>query len=101
MFGLCKAAEPEDNDSSTVRSIKTNLTEQLNRHFSLANLEINFPVVFATALDPRFRKLTFLSAEKRLKIKSILMEKSVDCDSAVLSYLLVQHKQVSHLLRSK
>ena len=85
MFGLYKAAEPEDNDSSTVRSIKTNLTEQLNRRFGLANLEINSPVVLATALDPRFRKLTFLSAEEQLELKSILMDKSVDCDSAVFS----------------
>ena len=69
MFGLYKAAEPEDNDSSTVRSIKTNLTEQLNRRFGLANLEINSPVVLATALDPRFRKLTFLSAEERLELR--------------------------------
>ena len=78
LFGLRKAAEPEDNDSSTVRSTKTNLTEQMDRRFSLTNLEIDSPVVLAAALDPRFCKLTFLSAEQRLELKSILMDKSVD-----------------------
>ena len=85
MFGLCKAAEPDNNDISTVRSIKTNLTEQLDRHFNLTNLEIDSPAVLAAALDPRFRKLAFLSTEERQELKSVLMDKAVDYDSAISS----------------
>ena len=47
--------------------------------------EMNSPVVLATVLDPQFRKLTYLSAEELQKLKSILMDKSVDCNSAVFS----------------
>jgi len=66
MFGLRKAAEPDDNDSSVVRIIKANLTEQLNRHFNLKNLIVHSPVVLAAALDPRFRKLTFFFLVKNV-----------------------------------
>ena len=52
MFGLRKAAEPDDDNSSTVRNIKATLNKHLNRWFSLRNLKLNSPLVLAAALDP-------------------------------------------------
>ena len=84
MYGLRKVAEPDHNDSSTVRSVKANLIEQLDRRFNLRHLKVDSPVVLAAALDPRFRKLNFLSTEERLQLKSVLIDKAVDCDAAVV-----------------
>ena len=52
MFGLHKAAEPDDDNSSTVRNIKATLNKHLNRWFNLRNLKLNSPLVLAAALDP-------------------------------------------------
>jgi len=85
MFGWHKAVESKDNGSSAIRSIKSNLTEQLDKRFNLTNLKINSPVVLAAVLDPRFCKLAFLSTEERLELKSVLIGKTVDGDCAIFS----------------
>ena len=75
LFGLREAAKPDENDSSMVSGIKTKLVEQLDERFKLKNLQMDSPMVLAAALDPRFRKLSFLSNEERRKVQRVLIEK--------------------------
>ena len=81
LFGLCDAAKQEENDSITLSGIKKKLTDQLNQHFKLNNLEMSSALVLAAALDPRFRKLSFLSKSEQDKLQRILLQKvsNVDC----------------------
>ena len=64
LYGLHEAAKPDENDSSTLSGIKTKLIEQLDECFKLKKHKMDSPMVMVTALDPRFRKLSFLSDEE-------------------------------------
>ena len=62
-----------------ISGIKTKLVEQLDKRFKLKNLQMDSPMVLAAALDPRFRKLSFLCDEEQRKVQRVLIEKaSVD-----------------------
>ena len=80
LFGLREAAKPDENDSSTLSSIKTKLIEQLDE---LKKLKMDSPMVMAAALDPRFRKLLFLSDEERYEVQRVLIQKISVCDDFV------------------
>lgn len=57
LFGLCDAAKEEEGDSVMLCGIKRRLTNQQNECFKLKTFDINSPLVLATALDSRIRKL--------------------------------------------
>ena len=81
LFGLRDAAKCDENDCMILVGIKKKLTNQLNECFHLDELEMDSPPVLAAALDPRFRKLSFLSNAERSEVHEILVEKasSGDC----------------------
>ena len=81
LFGLHDAAKQEENDSTTLSGIKRKLTDQLNQHFKLNNLEMSSALVLAAPLDPHFCKLSFLSKSEQDKLQRILLQKpsNVDC----------------------
>lgn len=76
LFGLRDCAKPDDQDSQVLACIKRKLTDQLNERFNLDNLEIDSPFVLASALDPRFRKLSFLSSAQRKEVVDVLVSKT-------------------------
>ena len=51
-------------------------TSELNQCFQLDSLKMDSPLVLAAALDPRFRKLTFLSDEEQDTVYGVLVEKA-------------------------
>ena len=55
---------------------KKQLESQINGRFHLDSLEMDSPPVLAAALDPRFRKLSFLSPAQRSEVKKVLEEKA-------------------------
>ncbi len=61
--------------------IKTNLTSHLNKRYHLDNLKMDSPPVLAASLDPRFRKLSFLSDAERDKVQEIIVEKASSSSS--------------------
>ena len=83
LFGLRDAAKQEENDSTTLSGIKRKLTDQLNQRFKLNNLEMSSALVLAAALDPRFRKLSFLSKSEQDKLQRILLQKASNVDCTV------------------
>ena len=83
LYGLREAAKPDENDSSTLSGIKTKLIEQLDERFKLKKHKMDSPMVMAAALDPRFRKLSFLSDEERHEVQRVLIEKISVCDDFI------------------
>ena len=63
------------------------LSDQLNECFRLDELEMDSPSVLAAALNPRFRKLSFLSNVERSEVHEILVEKASigDCSCSDMS----------------
>ena len=60
LFRLCETAQPDKNDNTILFGIKRKLTKQLNLRFELNVLKIDSSMIFSAALDPRFRRLSFL-----------------------------------------
>ena len=82
LFGLRDAAKQEENGSTILSGINRKLTDQLNQHFKLNNLEMSSALVLAIALDPRFHKL-FLSMSEQDKLQRTLLQKASNVDCTV------------------
>lgn len=75
--GLHAQLEQQAEDRLTVANFKKKLQEQLVTRFSLDDIEPMSVEVLASALDPRFRKLTFLGVVEREDVKHIMIEKAL------------------------
>jgi len=82
LFGLREEAKPNENDNVFLSGIKRKFTEQLNSRFHLNALEVDSPVVLSAALDPRFRKLSFLSESQQAKLLDVLVQLASTDNSA-------------------
>ena len=76
LFGLRDAAKCEGQDCMILAGIKKKLTSQLNERFHLDNLQMDSPPVIAAAIDPRFRKLSFLTDAEQKNVHDVLIEKA-------------------------
>ena len=83
LFGLRDTAKPDRNDNTVLSAIKRKLTEQLNLRFELNTLEMDSPMVFSTALDPRFRRLSFLSDSQQSELVEAIVSaaESTGCNT--------------------
>lgn len=90
LFGLHDAARRDGNGCMILMGTKKKLSDQLNECFHLDELEMDNLSVLAVALDPRFRKLSFLSNAERSELHEILVEKA----SIVIA--VVQTRQICH-----
>ena len=84
LFGLRDTAKPDKNDNTVLSAIKRKLTEQLNLRFELNTLEMDSPMVFSTALDPHFCRLSFLSESQQseLVVEAIVSNvESIGCNT--------------------
>ena len=77
LMGLRHSAKWDEQDSVIITGIKKKLKDQLNWRFNLDKLKINSSMILSTALDPRFRKLSFLTCEQRDEVCNILVVKQV------------------------
>ena len=76
LIGLRDIAKWNEQDSVILTGIKKRLTDQLNGRFHLDKLIINSSMILSTALDPRFRKLAFLTSEQRDEVYNILVDQT-------------------------
>ena len=83
LFGLRDTVKPDRNDNTVLSAIKRNLTKQLNLQCELNTLEMGSPMVFSTALDPRFRRLSFLSESQQSELVKALVNaaESIGCNT--------------------
>ena len=76
LFGLLEATEPAEHDSQLLKSLKNKLKTELLSRFNLKTLKMDSLPVLAAALDPRFKRLTFLTAAQQQEVGEALMEKA-------------------------
>lgn len=100
LIGLRDIAKCDEHDSVILTGIKKKLTHQLNERFQLDELKVNSCAILSTALDPRFRKLAFLTSQQWDELHEILVDKANSkCSSSSLDKPLVKKKKKSMLDR--
>ena len=84
LFGLRDIAKPDKSDNPVLSAIKRKFTDQLNLRFELNTLEVDSPMVLSSALDPRFRKPSFLSESQQSQLLEALASaaESAGCSKA-------------------
>ena len=76
MFGLRSqlADNEEASDQGVVSSFKESFRTQLTQRFSLNDLVLSSLPILCSALDPRFRSLSFLTLTEREEVKQTLIK---------------------------
>ena len=64
--------------SGVARSFSGNLRDSLNSKFSMSSLNTSSPAVMASALDPRFRDLSFLDDDERDEVHEHVFRAAVE-----------------------
>uniref|UniRef100_A0A8C1N977 HAT C-terminal dimerisation domain-containing protein n=1 Tax=Cyprinus carpio TaxID=7962 RepID=A0A8C1N977_CYPCA len=76
--GLLKSTEGAAYDSASVKSFQVTAFEQLqNRWKETLFDQVDNPVVLSSALDPRFRRLKFLSPEQIITVQAKVQAKAL------------------------
>ena len=74
VHGLVVKLNATEEDSEAIRSCKVKVAAAIRRRWDLDSLDVTQVSVLATALDPRFRSLKFLTADKRVAVKAKLLQ---------------------------
>ena len=84
LFGLQDTSKSARSDINVLSAIKKKFTEQLHEQFELNTLHMDSPMVLSTALDPRFRKLSFLMVFQQAELMetSVTAAESIRCNTA-------------------
>lgn len=77
VHGLKKKMTIVEEDSPVVKQFKTKIVEAMAKRWDLQNLEPTQVSVLATALDPRFRQLSFLSIEQKEELKTAILQQPI------------------------
>ncbi|XP_051994042.1 E3 SUMO-protein ligase ZBED1-like [Xyrauchen texanus] len=76
--GLLKSTEGAAYDTASVKSFQVTAVEQLqNRWKETLFDQVDNPVILSSALDPRFRKLKFLSPEQIITVQAKLQTEAL------------------------
>ena len=77
-------AKADKSDNTVLSAINRKFTEQLNLRFELNVLEMDSPMIFSTALDPHFHRLSFLSESQQSELLELLVSaaESITCNTA-------------------
>ena len=73
VHGLVGKLDATEEDSEAIRSFKVKVAAALTRRWNLDSIDVAPVSVLATALDPQFRSLKFLTDDKRLAVKAKLL----------------------------
>ena len=76
VIGLRKQLDPVDNDKLLIADLKESLQAQLTERFSLESLNPSGILVLASAVDPRFRNLSFLNDAQRKEAEAALVART-------------------------
>jgi len=69
LFGIIKHLEVKENDSVVIKRFKLCVERQIRTRFALDEINATDISVLASALDPRYKLMKFLNAEKISEIK--------------------------------
>lgn len=72
VFGIIKHLEVKENDSVVIKRFKISVENQIRCRWHLDDLNVSDINVLASALDPRYKSLTFLDANKITEVKEEL-----------------------------
>ena len=77
-------AKADKSDNTVLSAINRKFTEQLNLRFELNVLEMDSPMIFSTALDQHFHRLSFLSESQQSELLELLVSaaESITCNTA-------------------
>ena len=76
VYGLRSQLAESDDDRKLVADFKATLREQLTQRFSLDQLKATSLPVLCTALDPRFRRMAFLSPADHEEVKQEIIDQA-------------------------
>ena len=74
LFGIIKHLEVKENDSVVIKRFKLCVERQIRTRWSLDEIDATDISVLASALDPRYKTLKLLHAEKISEIKAELLD---------------------------
>jgi hypothetical protein len=75
LFGLKQSLEPSEEHCSTISLFKCTVVAEIKRRWSLESLDPSSPLVLASALDPRFKQLKYLTNEARGVVKETIVSR--------------------------
>ena len=76
VHGLHEDMEGQAEDRTSVAALKTQIQAQLVSRFSLKKPNLKSAAVLSSAVDPRYRKLSFLNLVQREEVKHTLMQEA-------------------------
>ena len=74
LFGIIKHLEVKETDSTNIRRFKISVDSQIRSRWQLDDIDPSDIKVIAAALDPRYKALKFLNAEKISEVKAELID---------------------------
>ena len=88
--------DSEEGDSASVIAFKTAVRDSIMRRWSLDGIEPNSPLVLASALDPRFKSLRFLTDDLKQSVREELSQlKDADCGNPNFKSVAIKEKESS------
>ena len=72
LFGIIKHLEVKENDSVVIKRFKISVESQIRSRWHLDDIDVSDINILASALDPRYKSLRFLDAEKITEVKAEL-----------------------------
>jgi hypothetical protein len=72
MFGLIGNLKCDEQDPETVAQVKAAIRANIIKRMNLNDLDLSSALVISSAVDPRFKNMTFLSGQQRDETKRIL-----------------------------
>jgi len=74
--------DADEDDSAIIRQCKIKVAAAMRHRWALDGLDATRVSVLATALDPRFRQLKFLTDEQRTVVKAELIKNTEELDAS-------------------
>lgn len=75
LFGIIKHLEVKENDSVVIKRFKISVESQIRSRWHLDDIDVSDINILASALDPRYKSLKFLNAEKICDVKAELKKR--------------------------
>ena len=102
MHNVFTNMDSEEGDSASIIAFKTAVRDSIMRRWSLDEIEPNSPLVLASALDPRFKSLRFLTDDLKQSVREKLSQlKDADCGNPNFKSVAIKEKESSTLPTKK
>ena len=96
MHNVFTNMDSEEGDSTSIIAFKTAVRDSIMRRWSLDGIEPNSPLVLASALDPDFKSLRFLTDDLKQSVREELSQlKDADCGNPNFKSVAIKEKESS------